>query len=346
MKSIAGLWLALLALAGVAQAQDWPSRPITMVVPYGAGSPADVLGRLLVPRMTEILGQQIVVENVGGAGGVTGVNRVAKAAPDGYQFVLGGVGTHAQSQSLYKNPPYNAATDFAPIGLVTEAPLVLVARKDLPGEGLAGFIAHAKANPMTYGSAGVGSATHLGCALVGDALGMKFTHVPYRGMGPVMQDLTAGRIDFGCDLVLGAKPQIDGGTVKAIAVLTRERSPALPSVPTAQEQGLARFEAYMWNGFFLPKGTPEPIVKRLHAALDTALETPVVRDRLQGGGSIIPPPERRSPEYLARFVESEIANGRRRSNRAASPSNNRSGRLVTTQALVNARLRGCARFVP
>ena len=301
------LLLGCCALGATAQAQDYPTRPVTLVVPYGAGSPADVLGRLLAQRISEILGQQVIVENVAGAGGVTGVNRVAKAAPDGYQFVQGGTGTHAQSQTLYKNPPYNAVTDFTPLALITESPLVLVARKDLPADDLAGFIAYAKAKPATYGSAGVGSATHLGCALLGQAAGVTITHVPYRGMGPAMQDITAGRIDFGCDFVLGALPQIEGKLVKPIAVLTRDRSPALPNVPTAHEQGLANFEAYNWNAMFLPKGTPDTVVKRLHAALMQTLETPAVRDRLRNLGAVIPPPERRTPEYLARFVEAEIA---------------------------------------
>jgi tripartite-type tricarboxylate transporter receptor subunit TctC len=288
-------------------AQAWPTRPLTMVVPYGPGSPADVLGRLLAQRMGEILGQQVIVENVGGAGGTTGVNRVAKAEPDGYQFVLGGTGTHAQSQTLYRKPLYDAVTDFAPVGLVAESPLVLITRKDLPADDLAGFIAYAKAHPeMTYGSAGVGSATHLGCALLDLAIGTSHTHVPYRGMGPVMQDLTAGRIDFGCDFVLGALPQVEAGTVKAIAILTRERSPALPQLATAQQQGLAGFEAYVWNALFLPRQTPDAIVARLNAAVTATLDTPAVRDRLQGLGAVVPPPQHRTPAYLGAFVASEI----------------------------------------
>lgn len=300
------MMFAALALSAVANAQDFPSRPVTLVVPYGAGSPADVLGRLLAQRMTEILGQQIVVENVGGAGGTTGVSRVAKAPPDGYQFVQGGTGTHAQSQSLYKQPPYDAANDFTPLALITESPLVLVVRKDLPAKDLKEFIAYAKANPMSYGSAGVGSSTHLSCALLADAGGFKATHIPYRGMGPVMQDLTAGRIDFGCDFVLGALPQVQGGTLKALAVLTKDRSEALTDVSTADEQGLKGFEAYNWNAMFLPKGTPEPVVRTLHGALMRTLDTPSIRERLLKLGAVIPAPERRTPEYLGAFVKSEI----------------------------------------
>jgi len=307
MRKLIAVVTAAVAFCGVSNAQDWPTRPVTLVVPYGAGSPADILGRLLAQRMTEALGQQVVIENVTGAGGTTGANRVAKALPDGYQFVQGGTGTHAQSQTLYKHPPYDAANDFTPLALITESPLVLVVRKDLPAQDMKSFVAYAMANPLTYGSAGVGSSTHLGCALLADAAGFKATHVPYRGMGPVMQDLTAGRIDFGCDFVLGALPQVQGQTLKALAVLTKDRSVAMPDVPTADEQGLKGFEAYNWNAMFLPKGTPEPVVKKLHGALMQALDTPSVRDRLLKLGAVIPPPERRTPEYLGTFVRDEIA---------------------------------------
>jgi tripartite-type tricarboxylate transporter receptor subunit TctC len=307
MRRLLTATLAVLMLSAQAQAQDFPTRPVTLVVPYGAGSPADVLGRLLAQRMTEVLGQQIVVENVGGAGGTTGAARVAKAPPDGYQFVQGGTGTHAQSQSLYKQPPYDAANDFTPLALITESPLVLVVRKDLPVKDLKEFIAYAKANPTTYGSAGVGSSTHLSCALLADAGGFKATHVPYRGMGPVMQDLTAGRIDFGCDFVLGALPQVQGQTVKALAVLTTERSAAMADVATADEQGLKNFEAYNWNAMFLPRGTPDPIVRKLHGALMQTLDTPAIKERLLKMGAVVPAPERRTPEYLGNFVKSEIA---------------------------------------
>lgn len=277
-----------------------------MVVPYGAGSPADVLGRLLASRMSELLGQTVIVENVPGAGGMIGSNRIAKSMPDGYQFVQGGTGTHAQSQTLYKKPLYDAVNDFAPLALIAESPLVLVARKDLPVNDLKGFIAYAKANKTTYGSAGIGSATHLGCALLTSAAGFQATHVPYRGMGPVMQDLTTGRIDFGCDFVLGALSQIKGNNVKGLAVLTKERSTALPDLATADEQGLKNFQAYNWNALFLAKGTPEPIVRKLNEAVSKALETPAIRDRFTAFGAVIPAPERRTPEYLATFVKDEI----------------------------------------
>ena len=300
---------ALMALAGTAAAQqDWPTRPVTMVIPFAAGGPTDVLGRVMAERMSQILGQQVVVENVGGAGGMTGSQRVAKAEPNGSQFVLGTVGTHAQNQTLYKKPAYHAATDFAPAAFIAEVPLILITRKDFPATTLQEFIAHAKVNQgkMTFASAGAGSATHLGCVLLNSAIGVDISHVPYRGTGPAMQDLAGGRVDYMCEIVTTALPQIEGGAVKAIATMTKTRSPVLPNLATAHEQGLKDFEAYTWNAFFLPKGTPEPIIKKLHDATVQAMETPAVKQRLEGLGASLVAPERRSPEYLAGFVKSEI----------------------------------------
>ena len=307
-RSVLAAAAAVLALAGVAVAEQWPARPVTLVIPFAAGGPTDVLGRVIAQRLGEILGQQVVVENVGGAGGMTGAQRVAQAQPDGYQVALGTVGTHAQNQSLYKRPLYNAVTDFVPVALIAEVPLVLIARKDLPAATLPEFIAYAKANQakMTFGSAGSGSATHLGCVLLNTAMGTDITHVPYRGTGPAMQDLAAGRIDFLCEVISTALPQIQGGTVQPIATLTRTRSPVLPDLASAHQQGLANFEAYTWNALFLPRGAPADIVKRLHDATVEAMDTPLVRERLEGLGATLVAPERRSPEYLAGFVKSEI----------------------------------------
>jgi tripartite-type tricarboxylate transporter receptor subunit TctC len=300
---------AMLALTGAAGAQqDWPTRPVTMVIPFAAGGPTDVLGRVMAERLSQILGKQVVVENVGGAGGMSGSQRVARAEPDGYQFVLGTVGTHAQNQTLYKKPAYQADTDFAPVALIAEVPLVLITRNDLPANSLQEFIAYAKAHQadMTFGSAGAGAATHLGCVLLNSAIGVDVRHVPYRGTGPAMQDLTAGRIDYLCEIVTTAKPQIDGNAVKALATLTKTRSAVLPNLPTADEQGLKNFEAYTWNAFFLPKGTPEAIVRRLHDATVQAMETPEVKQRLEGLGASLVTADRRTPDYLAGFVKSEI----------------------------------------
>ena len=304
-----GMVLAVLAgVAAPAAAQDFPNRPVTMIIPFAAGGPTDVLGRIVGARMSEVLGQQVVIENVGGAGGMTGAARVAQSAPDGYTIGLGTVGTHAQGQSLYKKPLYNAATDFTPVALIAEVPIVLIARKDFPAANLKEFVDYSKKNQdkMTFGSAGTGSATHLGCVVLNTAMGTSITHVPYRGTGPAMQDLQGGRIDFLCEVVSTAKPQIDGNTVKAIAILTKQRSLALPDVATAAEQGLPDVEAYTWNAIFLPKGAPDAIVKKLHDATLAAMHTPNVKERLEGLGAMIVPDDRATPQYLGNFVKSEI----------------------------------------
>src|SRR5581483_7946412 len=230
----------------------WPDRPVTMVVPFAAGGPTDVVGRIMAQRLGEILEQQIVVENVGGAGGMTGAQRVALARPDGYQMLLGTVGTQAYNQTLYKKPLYNAVSDFAPVVLIAEQPLVLVVPKDFPANTLGEFTAYAKANAskLSFGSGGAGSSTHLACMLLNSAIGVDVQHVPYRGSAPAMQDLIAGRINYLCDAVSTAMPQIKTGAVKPIAILARSRTSVLPDVPTAQEQGLPGFEANNWIGLF------------------------------------------------------------------------------------------------
>jgi tripartite-type tricarboxylate transporter receptor subunit TctC len=299
---------ALLAVVGTAQAQNFPNRPMTMIIPFAAGGPQDVLGRIMAQRMSEILGQQIVIENVGGAGGMSGSQRVAQAQPDGYTFVLGSVGTHAQNQTLYKKPLYDAATDFTPVGLIAETPIALITRKDLPPDNFKDFVTYAKANQtkMQYGSAGAGSATHLGCVVLNYIIGVDITHVPYRGTGPAMQDLAGGRIDYLCDIIATAKPQIDGGTVKGLAILTKERSPVLPNLPTAIEQG-TDVQAYTWSAIFLPKGAPDAVVQKLNSAIVQAMKTPAVRARMEELGATVVSDDRATPQYLGQFVKSEIA---------------------------------------
>jgi tripartite-type tricarboxylate transporter receptor subunit TctC len=281
---------------------------MTMVVPFAAGGPVDTIARIVQRRLGEVLGQQVVVENVGGAGGMTGSLRVAQATPDGYTFVLGSSGTHAINQSLYKKPLYNAAADFAPVILVAEAPLVLITRKDLPVNDLKEFIAYAKQNQarMQWGSAGVGTTTHIGGVLFNQAIGVEVLHIPYRGGGPALAELTAGRIDYICNIASTAVPAIEGKMVKALAMLAPTRSPALPDLATAHEQGLANFEAFTWNALFLPPGAPAPIVAKLNAAMNETLNTPAVRERLKSVGLYVPATERRSAGYLAAFVKSEI----------------------------------------
>jgi tripartite-type tricarboxylate transporter receptor subunit TctC len=299
---------ALVAATAPAAAQTWPTRPVTMVIPFAAGSGSDVLGRILSPRLSEVLGQQVIIENVGGAGGMIGTFRVAKAAPDGYQFVLGSTSTHAQNQTLFKNPLYNAASDFAPVALVADVPQVLVARNGLPAGNLPKFAAYTKANQtkMQYGSAGVGSGSHLACLLVNAAIGVNVTHAPYRSSAQAMQDLIAGQMDYFCPLSAAAIPQIDSKTIKAIAILTRNRSPMLPSLASAHEQGVTDFAADSWQALFLPKGTPAAIVQKLHDATVATMNTAAVQTRLKEIGADVVAPERRSPEYLQKLVESEI----------------------------------------
>jgi tripartite-type tricarboxylate transporter receptor subunit TctC len=298
---------ALLLATGATLAQNYPTKPITMVVPFAAGGPADVFARLISPRMSETLGQQVIIEAVGGAGGMSGSKRVANAAPDGYTGVIGTVGSHAQSQTMYRKPLYNVTTDFTPVGLLAEVPLVLIVRKDLPASNFQEFVAYSKKNhaKMQFGSAGAGAATHLGCVVLNTAMGTDIAHIPYRGTGPAMQDLVAGRIDFLCEAVSTAKPHIESGNVKALAIMTEQRSPVLPDVPTTVEQGTSVL-AYTWYAMFLPKGAPAAIVQRLNAAGMDAVKSPAVRKRLEELGVQVVADDRMTPEYLAQFVKSEI----------------------------------------
>jgi len=291
---------ALMLSPNVALPQDWPTRPVTMVVTFPAGSADDVLARILAPRLSGLLGQQVIVENVGGAGGMIGVSRVAKAAPDGYQFVLGNLGTFAATQTLHSRPLYNSTTDFAPVALIVEQSAILIARNDLPVHNLQEFIAYAKANHagMQYGSAGIGSFSQLVCELLHSSIGVSVTHVPFRGAVLAMQEVIAGRIDYLCPVTAIALSNIASNQVNP---------PILPKLATAHEQGLVDFDAYFWDGIFLPKRTPLPIVQKLHAATIATLDTAAVQDRLKDIGATTVSPERRSPEYLQNVVVSEIA---------------------------------------
>ena len=299
---------ALIASGSAALAQQYPTGPITMVIPFAAGGPTDVLGRILGENMSKTLGQAVVIENVGGAGGMTGSSRIAKGKKDGTSILLGTVGTHAQNQTLYAKPQYDAIADFDPVLLIAEVPLVLVTKKALPPNDLKEFIAYVQANKgkMNFGSAGNGSAVHLGCVLLNSAIGSDAAHVPYRGSAPAMNDLISGQIDYLCDIVSTALPQIQAGTVKSIAFLGKARSPVLPDLPTAQEQGLKDFEAYTWNAIFVAKGTPPEIIKRLNEAGLAAMNDEGVKKRLGDLGAQIVSADRATPEYLAGFVKNEI----------------------------------------
>jgi len=297
------------AWPSAARAQTYPSRPITMVVPAAAGGSFDVIGRILAARMSEILGQQVIVENTSGAATIIGVNRVAHAAPDGYTFLFGSIGTHAYNQTIYKKPRYDAIADFTPVALFAEQPMVLTTRKDFPADNLPQFIDYVKKNSakLQFGSAGAGTTTHLGCALLNAVIGAKVTHVPYRGSGPAANDLIGGQIDYMCLNMGSAGPLTMGKQVKAIAMLSRNRSPLLPDLATAHEYGLTDFDVVTWNAFFLPKGAPIEVVRKLNDATSQAIDTPAVKSRLHELGVTVVERERRSPEYLAKFVVDEIA---------------------------------------
>jgi len=295
------------ALPGRASAQDWPNHAVTMVVGFAAGGGTDVLGRIVARRLSEVLGQQIVVENVGGAGGMVGSARVAKSPPDGYTMVMC---TRADSinQTLYKRPLYNFLTDLVPVVLIADQPGVLITRNEFPANSMPEFIDYVKKNhdKMQFASAGAGSTGHIDAELLNAAMGVKVTHVPYRGGGPAMQDIIGGRVDYIVTLTGSAVPLIENKTVKAIAVLTKERAPMLPNVKSSWEQGFTSLEASTWFGFCVPKGTPEPVIKKLHDATVTTIEDKEVQKQMMTGGAIVVASERRPTEYFKDFVPKDV----------------------------------------
>ena len=300
--------LAALALPGAAQAQDWPTRPVTMVIAFAPGGPLDTLARNLQPYLTETLGQNIIIENVPGGGGAVGSLRVSNAASDSHMFTLGSIGTHAIGQSMHKKPPYNSVTDFSPVMLVADAPQVVLARKDLPANNLKEFATYARANQdkMQHGSGGAGTSSHIGCVLMNQVIGVKITHVPYRGGGPAMQDLLAGRVDYICNYISTALPSHLAKTAKVIAALTSKRTPSFPEVSTAEEEGFKGLDISAWNAIYLPKSATPQQVAKLNAALNKALDNPALKKRLEDIGLEVPAPARRTPEYLAKFTAEEI----------------------------------------
>jgi tripartite-type tricarboxylate transporter receptor subunit TctC len=305
---IGGVALAA-AMATGATAQDWPTRPVTMVVPFAAGGPMDSLARILQPTLGETLGQPIIIENTPGGGGMTGSLRVAQASVDSHVFVLASIGTHAIGYSMHKKPPYHPANDFQPVSFIADAPLMLMVKKDLPPNNLKEFIAYAKANDgkLTYSSGGTGTSSHIACVMLNQLMGTQATHVPYRGGGPAFADLIAGRIDYICNYVSIGAAAVKQGQVKAIAMLARERTPLLPDLPTADEQGLKDFDVSAWNAILLPKSATPAMVAKLNAAVSKALDNPALRERLDAIGLIPAAPDRRSPEYLRQFINAEIA---------------------------------------
>lgn len=300
--------IATLALMTAAQAQDYPTRHITLVSPFPAGGPSDTTARLLVGPMSKALGQQIIVENVTGAGGTIGTNRVAKANPDGYQIMISGSGTHAAAEYLHKNLPYRS-TDFDQIGLINVSPMILVAKKDVPANNLKDFIDYLKKNEkkVTEADAGVGSISNLACSVFHALAGVNPTVASYRGTPQATMDLVAGNVDFGCNQIVNVAQHVKTGALKAYAVTSDKRSPILPDVPTTAEAGLPDFNLTVWFGLSAPKGTPKPIVEKLNKALAAALDDPEVVERFAKQGYDVVPKERRSSAYFDKFVKDEVA---------------------------------------
>ncbi len=308
MAAVAALGATVFGPASQAQAQPaYPARPITVVVPFAAGGPTDTVARLVAESMSKTLGQQVVVENVGGAGGTRGAGQVAKAAPDGYTLLLHHIG-QSTAPSLYRKLPYKLS-DFEEAGLITAVPMTLIAKPGYEPKTIADVIAYVKANKdkVTYGNAGVGSASHLCGMLFMSAVGTQVTTVPYQGTGPAMNDLVGGQIDLMCDQTTNTTGQIKGGKVKAYAVTTKDRVKSLPDLPTMQEGGLKGFEVAVWHGLYTPKGTSPEIVAKLNAALGVALDDPKVVARFADLGTEPEPKDRRSPAFHKAFLTEEVA---------------------------------------
>src|SRR5919197_790140 len=309
MKTLLVTLTAAVALAATPARAAYPERPITMIVPFAAGGPTDVVARIVAESMSRTLGQQIVIENVSGAGGTTGITRASQAAPDGYTIMMGHMGTHGAAPAVYPNLKYDTVKGFAPVGLATGTPIVIVAKKDFPAKDLKEFVAYVKANAgkLNEAHAGVGSVSFTTCTLLNSILSVKPTRVAYRGTGPALNDLVAGQVDYMCDQIVNLVPQIQAGTIKAYAVALPERSPALPNVPTTKEGGLPEFQVSAWNAIFAPKGTPPPIVAKLSDALLKALDDQNTRKRLLELGADVGDKSRHTPQALQKLVESEVA---------------------------------------
>jgi tripartite-type tricarboxylate transporter receptor subunit TctC len=309
VTSVLGAAIAFALWPGPVAAQDYPTRNITIIVPFAAGGPTDVIARIVGDDMSRTLGQQIVIENIVGAGGTTASTRAMQANPDGYTLIMGHMGTHAAAVGLYPKLAYDPRTDFEPIGVVAGTPILILAKKDFPAANLKEFIAYVKANvdKLNMAHAGVGSVSFTTCLLLNSILNVKPTAVPFNGTGPAMNALVGGQVDYMCDQIVNAVPQIKGGTIKAYAIATLGRNPALPDLPTSKEAGLPEFQVSAWNALFAPKGTPKPIIDKLNAALGKALDDPNTRKRLLELGSDIPAGEARTPQALAELVKNEVA---------------------------------------
>jgi tripartite-type tricarboxylate transporter receptor subunit TctC len=305
MKSFAAA--AFAALSCASPAQDYPTKPIVMVIPFAAGGPTDIVGRTLADGMSKALKRQVIVDNTVGAGGTIGANKVAKAKPDGYMILLHHIGM-ATAPALYRNLPFNPLTDYEYIGEVADVPMTVLAKKSLPPDNFKDFVAYLKQNKgkMTYGNAGIGAASHLCGLLLMSALETDVQTVAYKGTGPAMTDLLGGQIDFLCDQTTNTTGYIQAKSVKVYGITSAKRVPSLPDVPTLQEQGLKGFEVVVWQGVYAPKGTPKPVVDKLTAALRTAIDQQAFKDSMNKLGATPVGHDKASPEGLRNHLKAEI----------------------------------------
>jgi len=290
-------------------AETYPSRSINMVVPFPAGGPSDVIARIIAADMSNTLGQTIIIDNLGGAGGTIGSAHVAASVPDGYTLLAGSMGSHVAAPALFADLRYDSGRDFVPIGLTAIAPVAIVARKDFPATNLGEFIAYVKAHgdAVKQAHGGIGSSSHMACLLFTSQFGLKPKLVPYRGTGPAVNDLAGGHVDFLCEQVVSVAPQVASGLIKAYGVTGAKRSPSMPGVPTMSEAGFPQFQMNIWSGLWAPRDTPANVVAKLSTALNKALDDPAVQKKLADLGGSVPPKNERSPAFLERYVKAEIA---------------------------------------
>ena len=309
MKKLVLALAASAMMAGAAQAQSYPNRPVTMIVPFAAGGPTDIVARIVGEHMSKTLGQQIVVENVAGAGGTTGITRAAQSKNDGYTIMMGHMGTHGAAPALYANLKYDPTKDFEPIGMAAGTPILIVAKKNFPAKDLKEMMTYLKANAdkVNQAHAGIGAVSHMTCILFNSQLGIKPTAVPYSGTGPALNDLVSGQVDYMCDQIVNLVTQIKAGSIKAYAIATPVRSPALPDVPTTKEAGMPEYEVTAWNAIFAPKDTPKEIVTALTEALNKALDDEATKARLLELGGVLPTKDERGGKWLGEFVTKEVA---------------------------------------
>jgi len=310
-RTFAGALVGLFLIAGTtdraAAEANYPTRPITLIVPFAAGGPTDIVARTISQHMAGTLGQPVVIENIAGTGGTIATIRAKRSTPDGYTIIIGHLGTHAAAVAVYPNLAYDPSSDFEPIGMVAGTPVLILARKDFPANDLVAFASYVKANRARMAHAGMGSVSYSFCIFLNHLIGATPEFTAFNGTGPAMKALLAGQVDYMCDQIVTAVPQVKATAIKAYAIGTTERSPALPDVPTSEEAGLPQFRGSAWNALFAPKGTPKPIVEQLNSALSKALDDDRTRKELVALGSVLPEGDARSPRALADLVKREIA---------------------------------------